>query len=116
MTQERKVTLTYVGGVVLAEPESVQLEVGDWILFQAGDDNLYTVILDSADIYFKTNRKVLMYDVYKYVVNPAITPPEKTSTDVDGLKYNVIVTTSTSADRTDPNPDAPPRIIITPHA
>jgi hypothetical protein len=112
MAQEKTVTFTYVGGVVIADPPSVQLGTGDWILFQAGDDNLYTVIVDSADIYFKTSRKVLMYDVSKYMVNPAITPPEKAPTTGNGLKYNAIVTTSTSADRTDPDPDAPPRIII----
>jgi hypothetical protein len=112
MNQEKIVTLTYAAGAIVATPDPVILEKGDWILFLAGDDNLYTVMIDLARTYFNTDRKVLMYDVSKYMINPAITPPEKAVTAGNDLKYNVIVTTSTSADRTDPGPLAPPKIII----
>lgn len=46
-----------------------------------------------------------------------VTPTTKPlkPTPAGALKYNVIVTTSDSADRTDPDPDAPPKIIIISH-
>jgi len=75
---------------------------------------LYTVIIDSANLYFSTDRKVLMYDVSPYIDNKAITPIVKPNmqTPAGGMKYNVYVTTADSADRTDPRQDAPPKIII----
>jgi hypothetical protein len=90
----------------------VQIHLGDKIEFIADDDNLYTVNIVNANTYFETPKKVLSYDVSKYLDSSAITPPAIFETA--GHVYTVIVTTASYAETTDSGPDAPPKIIIVP--
>lgn len=109
---EKKVNLNFAEGDVVVNTDPVTLDINDWISFVASGANIYTVIIDDASK-FNTAKKVLMYEVYDgHSGDTPTTKPNSTGQNIE-VKYTVYATASDDVNRTDP--DAPPRIIITPH-
>ncbi|MCW8812682.1 MAG: hypothetical protein OQK52_07480 [Ignavibacteriaceae bacterium] len=115
MAEVKKVRLSLTGSTIQISQDPVSIKKDDQIVFEAGDDNLYTVIIPVPSIsnlakdYFNTVKSVLIYDVS--IDSAGLTPTAK---DVDtpsgGLGYTVIVSTSDNTYKTPP--DVPPKIII----
>jgi hypothetical protein len=120
MDQIIKINLSIVGGFVVADPDEVTLDKGDQLLFVTDDSLTFTVIIPRdtnvlASTYFDKTKSVFIKDVTKD--SPALTPITMPNVSHSGLEYEVIAS-STSADdsiRTDPGPNAPPKIIIISH-
>jgi hypothetical protein len=115
MNQVIKVTLEVIGNDINIDPDPVNLETGDQLVFVASDSNTYTVIIPadthlSTSDYFSTTKSLIINDITGE--NPVLTPIPLSNIDTgpEGIAYTVIVTTSTNTFSTDP--DAPPRIII----
>jgi hypothetical protein len=87
------------------DPEDVEVQTNDTILFLNDTNYMFTVIIKKADTVFVTQSKTLVYDVFAGEVEK--TPKIKANPELP-LQYEVYIYVN---DAINPS-DAPPRIII----